>query len=391
MFTLHRRQALALMGVTMSGLMLDAAEENGPYWVYFGTYTGGKSRGIYRSRFDPKTGALSEAELAAEVTNPSFLAVHPTRKFLYAVGEVSNINGKKAGGVHAFALDSKTGALTKLNAKDSGGAGPCHLTVDATGKCVVVANYGGGSCGSLKIEADGSLGEMVSFHQHQGKSVNPARQQGPHAHSANIDAANRYCVVADLGLDQLLVFQVDPEAGKLIPNQPPFYATPPGSGPRHFAFHPNGKFAYACGELDMTIIALKYDAASGSFAPVNVAPTLPKDTPDAIRAKSSTAEVVVHPSGQYAFVSNRGHNSIAIFKLDAETGAATPAGHVTGDIQTPRNFNLDPTGRWILVGNQDGDSVTVFGWDNEQGVSKRTNNKIVVGRPVCVRFVPVSA
>lgn len=360
------------------------------YWVFFGTYTDGKSKGIYRSAFDPNTGSLSAPELAAAVTNPSFLAVHPTNKFLYAVGEVSNVGGKKAGGVYAFALDSKTGALTKLNAKDSGGAGPCHLTVDKTGKCVVVANYDGGSSGSLPVNDDGTLGDMASFHQHTGKGANPARQAGPHAHSANIDANNRFAVVADLGLDQLLVFKLDPSAAKLTPNDPPHFSTPPGSGPRHFTFHPNGKFAYTCGELDMTAIALKYDAEKGEFTQVNVAPTIPADTPEPVRKKSSTAEVQVHPSWKYVFVSNRGYNTIATFKVNEQTGAVEPNAHLTGDIKTPRNFAIDPTGRWVLVANQDGDSVVVFEWDNFGGNGKQTQTKVEVGKPVCVKFVPAA-
>src|SRR5579883_1326940 len=277
--TLPRPHAAVLAtAVLLTGAPPGSAAGADSYWVFFGTYTGGKSRGVYRSTFDPKSGTLSPAELAAEVTNPSFLAVHPTGKFLYAVGEVSDVGPKKAGAVHAFALDPKTGKLTKLNTRDSGGPGPCHLTVDKFGRCVVVANYGGGSCGSLPIQSDGSLGEMTSFHQHTGKGANPARQEGPHAHSANIDADNRYAVVADLGLDRLFVYKLDAADTKLTPNDPPYYATPPGSGPRHFAFHPAGRFAYACGELDMTVIALRYDAGTGTFAPVNVAPTLPKDT-----------------------------------------------------------------------------------------------------------------
>jgi 6-phosphogluconolactonase len=367
-----------------------AAEPTDKYWVFLGTYTGGKSKGIYRSEFDAKTGQLSPPELAAEVTNPSFLAIHPTNKFLYAVGEVSNIDGKRAGGVYAFALDTKTGSLTKLNAKDSGGAGPCHLTVDQTGRCVIVANYGGGSSGVLPINDDGSLGEMASFHQHEGKSVNPARQEGPHAHSANIDANNRFVVIADLGLDKLLVFKLDPSAAKMTPNDPPAFRTPPGSGPRHFAFHPNGKFAYTNGELDMTVIALKYDANNGTFTQVNVAPTIPADTPADLRKKSSTAEVLVHPSGRYVFVSNRGYDTIATFKVDETTGAVEPGEHLKGNIKTPRNFNIDPSGRWVLVANQDGDSVVVFEWDNAAGRGKQTDTKIEVGRPVCVKFVPAA-
>lgn len=385
----HRHAAVLAAAALFAGAPAASAADADAYWVFFGTYTGGKSKGIYRSSFDPKAGTLTPPELAAEVKDPSFLAVHPTFKFLYAVGEGASVGPNHAGAVYAFALDPKTGALTKLNTQGSGGPGPCHLTVDKFGRCVVVANYGGGSCGALPIRPDGSLGEMASFHQHAGKGANPARQDGPHAHSANIAPDNRYAVVADLGLDRLFVYKLDAADARLTPNDPPFFTTPPGSGPRHFAFHPTGHFAYACGELDMTVMALKYDAGTGTFAPLNVAPTLPKDTPEAVRTKSSTAEVQVHPSGKYVFVSNRGQNSLATFRVNAETGVVEPNVHLTGDIKMPRNFGIDPTGRWVLVANQDGDSVVVFEWDNAAGNGKQTQTKVEVGKPVCVKFVPV--
>src|SRR5207253_5746589 len=244
----------------------------------------------------------------------------------------------------------------------------------------------GGSVKCLKLNADGSIGKESSFHQHAGKSVNPSRQEGPHAHSTNVSADNRFAVVADLGLDKLMVYKLDPKAAKIEPNEPAFFATAAGCGPRHFAWHPNGKYAYTNGELDFTVTAMTFDSQAGAFSKINVSPTLPADTPADIRAKNSTAEIVVHPNGQHVFVSNRGHNSIAIFKV-SDDGSLTPSGHITGDINVPRNFNLDPSGRWIFVANQEGNSVTVFHWDAEKGTAEKTGTKIAIGRPMCIRFV----
>jgi 6-phosphogluconolactonase len=386
-----RRTFLAASAAALAAPATAADPPADGYWAFFGTYTDGKSKGIYRSRFDPKAGTLSPPELAAPAPNPSFLAVHPTRKYLYAVAEVGGGGGRKGGGVTAFALDARAGTLAKINETDSGGPGPCHLTVDRTGKCLIVANYGGGSCGLIPIMGDGAVAKITAFHQHQGSGPYKGRQEGPHAHSANVSPDNRFVIVADLGLDRLLVYKLDPAAGTLAPNDPPYFACPPGSGPRHFAFHPSGKFAYTNGELDFTVAALRYDADKGRFEPVNVTPTIPADTPESVRKKNSTAEVAVHPSGRYVFVSNRGHNSIATFKVDPETGGLTAGPHLTGDVNTPRNFAVDPTGRWILVANQGGDSVVVFEWDNDAGNGKQTGTKVEVGKPVCVRFVPVSA
>lgn len=365
-------------------LASSTAQPADKYWVYYGTYTApGKSEGIYRSSFDPATGELGPAELAAKAASPSFLAVHPSKKFLYAVGEGS------PGGVHAFTLDDKTGGLSKINSGTSGGPGPCHLTVDPSGKCVVVANYGGGSVACLPIGPDGGVGKPGTFIQHAGKSVNKSRQGEPHAHSANFSPDGQFAIVADLGLDKLIVYKLKADAARLTSNDPEAYKVPAGAGPRHFAFHPNGKYAYTNGEMDFNVYALSYDAAKGAFAPINHANTLPKDTPTDVVKKNSTAEVVVHPSGKWVLASNRGHNSVAVFKVDDATGGITPAGHLTGGINIPRNFAVDPTGKWVLVANQDGDSVSVFSWDNESGSGKPTGTVVKVGKPVCIKFVAV--
>lgn len=346
-------------------------------WVYFGTYTGGKdgSKGIYRSNLDVATGKLSEPELVAEMTSPSFLVVSPDRKNLYAVGE----EGKKT--VVAFAIEPKTGKLKELNSQPSGGSGPCHITIDRTGKTVLVANYGSGSCASLPVLAEGKLGEPASIHQHKGSSVDP-RQKTPHAHSINVDPGNKFAVCADLGLDQLLVYKLDPATGKTTPNDPPFATVAPGSGPRHFAFHPTKPLAFVINEMKCTLNSLKFDGTKGTFAIIDTANTLPRD----VGKGDSTAEVVVHPNGKWVYGSNRGHNSIAAFECSDE-GKLKLIGHKGDGIKTPRNFNVDPTGKWLLVANQDGASVISFEIDQKTGALKDAVSTVALSKPVCIKFV----
>lgn len=362
----------------------DAPAPSGKLRVYFGTNTGDKSKGIYRSELDLATGRLAPATLAAEITGCSFVAVHPGRKFLYAVTQMDGPDGKRIGAVGAFAIDAATGDLKKLNLQASGGAGPCHVTVDQAGKNVLVANYGGGSVAALPIGADGSLGAATSVIQHQGSSVNKDRQAGPHAHSINLDPANRFAFAADLGLDKVLVYKFDSAQGTLAANEPAGADVPPGSGPRHFAFHPTGKFAYVINEMASTVTAFSYDAAKGTLAALQTISTLP-DGADG--KNNSTAEVQVHPTGKFLYGSNRGHDSIAIFQIDQETGKLTAAGHQGKDIQVPRNFGIDPTGRYVVVASQNGDHVEVFQVDPATGALAPTGGKIDVPRPVCVKFV----
>jgi 6-phosphogluconolactonase len=357
------------------------AAKSTTFWIYIGTYTGGKSKGIYRCEFDAATGKLSEPTLVAETTNPSFLAVHPSHRYLYAVGEIS---GAKGGAVSAFALDPKSGELKALNQKSSSGNGPCHLVVDRQGKNVLVANYGGGNASVLRIEEDGRLGERTAFAQHTGKGTDLGRQEAPHAHSINLDVANRFAFVADLGLDQVFVYRFDADKGSLVKNDPPSVTLTPKSGPRHFAFHPSGRHAYVINELANTITAMKYDADHGTLKPVQTISTLP----EGYKKPTWTAEVQVHPSGKFLYGSNRGHNSIAIFTINDKSGELTPAGHQASGIKTPRNFGIDPTGKFLLVANQDGDSILVFRIDPKTGALEATGDKVEVGKPVCVKFVP---
>lgn len=378
--------AFFVLAAVMALPSLSEADEAKPekLWVYIGTYTGKNSKGIYRCELDLASGKLSKPELAGEVTNPSFLAIHPNQRFLYAVGEVGSVGGKKGGGVSALAIDPKTGNLTLLNQQSSVGAGPCHLVVDKAGKNVLAANYGGGSTVALPIGPDGKLAESSAFIQHEGKSSNPKRQESPHAHSVNLDAANRFAFVADLGLDKVLIYKFDPSKGTLTANDPAFAATASGAGPRHFAFHPSGKYAYVINEIANTVTAFAYDADKGALKEIQSITTLPKD----FKGTSHTAEVVVHPSGKFLYGSNRGHDSIAIFSID-ESGKLTAAGHQGTGIKTPRNFNIDPTGAFLLVGNQAGNSVIVFRIDPKTGDLKETGNVVEVPAPVCLKFLAV--
>jgi 6-phosphogluconolactonase len=384
------RQRFVLLGAGLLSLLTVGtqafADEAPQMRAYFGTYTrDGGSRGIYVSELDLGTGKLSAPRSAAETVNPSFLAIDPEQRYLYSVAEVETSDGKRGGGVAAFAIDAASGALELLNKQSSGGTGPCHLVTDRQGKCVLVANYGGGSVASLPVQADGRLAEAASFIQHQGSSVNPQRQEGPHAHSINVDAANRFAFAADLGADKVFVYRLNAEQGTLAPNDPPYATVNPGAGPRHFAFHPSGKFAYVINELQSTVTAFKYDAQHGSLEELQTISTLPED----FQGENTTAEVQVDPSGKYLYGSNRGHNSLAAFKIDAQTGKLAPIGRYSTKGKIPRNFGIDPTGQFILAANQDSDSVVVLRLDPKTGALQDTGRQVEVPMPVCVKFMKV--
>jgi len=348
--------------------------------VYLGTYGGGDnpSRGIYRSTLDLETGKLSDPVLVAEARNPSFLEIHPNGKFVYAVSEAG-----RAGSVTAYAIDPETGDLTFLNQQPSGGSGPCHVSIDRLGKNVLVANYGSGSASVIPIQADGNLAEPTSTVQHEGSSVNSARQKGPHAHSINVSPDNRYAYVADLGIDKIMIYKFDAEKGTLTANEPPFVELKPGAGPRHFAFGPNAKYAYVINELDCTITAFDYDATSGALTPIQTIATLPSG----FDGSNTCAEIRVHPHGRFLYGSNRGHDSIAVYSIDPATGKLSLVEHETEGIKTPRNFNIDPTGTFCLVANQDGGTVVVFRIDPKTGALEPSGHKIGISKPVCIRFL----
>lgn len=368
--------------------LVSSAEDSSPraLWLYVGTYTSGKTpgEGIYLLEMDAVSGAVATRGAAAKLANPTFLAVHPTGKYLYAVNEVGSIQGKKGGGVSALSINPATGALTLLNQQSSVGNGPCHLTVDHAGKNVLVANYGGGSVACLPIQTDGSLSPASCFIQHEGKSVDRDRQEGPHAHAIEVDQANRFAFAPDLGLDKVLIYQFDSAKGSLTANEPAFARVAPGSGPRHLAFHPGGKYAYVITEMGNTITVFTYDSEKGALREAQTISTLPED----FQGKSYCAEVEAHPSGKFVYGSNRGHDSIAIFTVEAATGKLTAAGHQSTLGKNPRHFAIDPTGAFLLAENQDSNSVVVFRIDQETGGLKQVGEPVRIPMPVCIRMVP---
>jgi 6-phosphogluconolactonase len=353
--------------------------------VYIGTYTGGKSHGIYLFDMDLSTGKLDAAGVTP-CENPSYLAIDPAQRYLFAVGEVDKFEGKKAGLVGAFSLDQSTGALSPLNQQSSGGEGPCHLVVDHTGRNLLVANYTGGSVSVLPIGADGRLRAASDFVQHKGTGANPARQEKAHAHGIAISPDNRFALVADLGLDRVFVYRLDAEHGKITPNDPPWLATAPGAGPRHVAFHPNGKYVYAINELNSTIALMSYDAEHGRLESLQAVSTLPAGAENA-KTGNTCAELEIHPSGRFLYGSNRGHNSLAIFSIDQETGRLTPVGNESSGGKVPRGFAVDPTGNWLVAANQDSANVVVFRIDRETGRLTPTGITVEVDKPVCVKIL----
>lgn len=352
--------------------------------VYVGAYTNGDSEGIYLCEFDLKSGALALVGLAAKANNPSFLALHPQGRFLYAVSEVDDYAATGGGAVIAFAVNPDDGQLTPLNNQSSGGRGPCHVALDRNAKNALVANYGSGSAAVIPLADDGTLLKPTATVQHQGSSVNPERQTAPHAHSINVSPDNRFAFVADLGLDKVLVYKLDAATGMLTPNDPPSAQLAPGAGPRHFAFHPSGKFAYVINELTNTVTAFAYDTEQGVLKELQTLTTLPTD----FTGNNTTAEVQVHPSGKFLYGSNRGHDSIAMFTIDPATGKLTSLGQHPSGGKTPRNFGIDPTGAFLLAAHQDSNSVVVHRIDPATGLLAATDHKVEIPTPVCVKFAP---
>jgi 6-phosphogluconolactonase len=374
---------LGLASIMLAAEIRRPAARAAELLTYFGTYTNnGKSKGIYCYKLDLATGKLTSIGVTEGIKNPSFLAIHPSGRFLYAVSEVNDSDGKPGGAVSAFSLDRKTGELKPLNHQSSEGAGPCHVSTDKTGKVAMVANYGSGSIASLPIKTDGSLEKAASAIQHEGSSIVPGRQAGPHAHSINVSPDNRFAVAADLGMDKLMLYKLDPAKATLRANDPPFTETPKGGGPRHFAFHPSGRFAYVCNEIKSSVTAFAYDANKGSLSEIQTITTLPEEV-----ERNSTAEIQVHPSGKFVYCSNRGHDSLAIFTIDEKTGKLTAAGHQKTLGRTPRNFGIDPTGAYVIACNQATDNVAVFKVEPQSGKLTQVGEPISVPVPVCVKFV----
>jgi len=389
--TISRRSArtVTLLVALCSTLLAAAApaEHHRKYLFYVGTYTeeGSKSKGIYAYRFDADTGEIAELGLAAETTNPSFVALHPNGRFLYAVNEVGNYKGPDSGGVSAFSIDRATGKLTFLNEVASRGADPCYITVDKTGKYVLVANYTGGSLAVFPVLEDGTLGEASAFIQHSGHGANPKRQEKAHAHSIDLSPDNRLAMVDDLGLDELLVYKFDSSKGSLTPNSPPFVKLDAGAGPRHFALSPSGKFAYVVAEMQSTVTALSNDSDSGTLHRLQTISTLPKS----FTGQNDDAEIQMYPSGKFLYASNRGSDTIAVFAVDSSKGTLTPIEYTPTQGKIPRSFGIDPTGKFLFAENQKSDNVVVFAIDAKTGHLTPTGKVLDVGSPVCVKFLKV--
>jgi 6-phosphogluconolactonase len=363
--------------------LLTVSGQAATYDMYVGTYTGPNSKGIYAYRYDSSTAKLDPIGLAAEIVRPSFLTLHPNRRFLYAVSELGN-DAKTEGSVTAFSIDRKSGKLTALNTVNTGGGGACHLVVDKTGKALVVANYGSGSVASFKVNADGTLSGPVSVIKHSGSSIDPKRQTGPHAHAVVLSPDNRFVFVPDLGLDQIRSYRLDAATATLTPNDPPFVTVKPGSGPRHFAFAPNGKFAYSIHEMGSMVTAWSYTPASGKLTEVQTISSLPSD----FHGEDNSAEIEVSPSGKFLYASNRGHDSIAVFAIEPGKGSLTLVENVSTQGKMPRNFKIDPTGRLLFAANQNTNNIVLFKIDPQSGRLTPAGQQLEVQSPVCVLFVP---
>jgi len=364
------------------------------YLVFVGTYTDpilfgtgkileGKGEGIYAYRMDPDSGTLELIETNTGITNPSYLAFDSTCKYLYAVNELKSYEDKPTGTVSSFAVDINTGQLKYLNKKPTGGTDPCHLIVDGTDKYVLLANFMSGSVCVLPIQADGSLNDPSDFIQHHGSSIDPNRQQGSHAHAVTLDKNNRYAYIPDLGLDETLIYRFDPDSGKLLSNEKPSVAVKPGAGPRHIVFHPNGRYAYLINELDSTIDAYQYNGDKGELQGIQTISTLPDD----FNGHSTCADVNVLPSGEFLYGSNRGHDSIVIYKIDPSTGQLNCIGYESTRGNTPRNFAIDPAGKFLLAANQDSDTIVTFRIDRQTGELQATGQVAEVPTPVCVKII----
>jgi 6-phosphogluconolactonase len=352
--------------------------------VYLGTTGRDGGRGVYLATLDLQAGTLSEPQLAAEAAGPSFLALHPNRKWLYSVGQFPQAGGKSTGGAYSFAIDEATGSLELMNLQPSGGEGPCHIAVDPAGRCVLLANYSSGSVAVLPIAGDGKLAQPSCVVQHTGSSIHPRRQQGPHAHSIQPHPGGQFAFSADLGIDRLLTYRFDSQAGQLELLEDASAALAPGAGPRHFAFHPALATIYVVNELDSTVVALKFDPRNQRMDALQTLTTLPYD----FEGENYPSEIAVHPSGRFLYAANRGHDSLAVYRIDEQTGTLEDLGQVAIEGKFPRHFAIDPTGRYLIAAHQNSNNLSVFAISLATGRPHFTGQHIDLPKPMCVLYMP---
>ena len=367
-------------------LFISCSTTDYKYLVFVGTYTDKGSEGISSYKFNPATGDVSSIELSAVTDNPSFIAIDPAGQFLYAVNELDTFDYKPTGAVSVFKIDRETGRLNLIQKVSSLGAAPAHLSLDKSGKFLFVANYTSGNISVFPIGKDGILGEHSAFIQNYGSSVNVDRQTAPHAHFIQVTDDNRFVMVADLGIDKILIFQFDSANGTLKPNDPEFINLEPGSGPRHFAFSPSGKFIYVLNELTSTITVFDSDPTNAASQTKQTISTLPEN----FKGTNTAAEILVDAKGKFLYASNRGDDSIVQFSIDPVTGMLSPIDWVSSGGKTPRNFEIDPTGNWLISANQNSNNIIFFKIDQDSGKLIQTSMSVDVSSPVCIKFLSLN-
>lgn len=373
----HTKSIYLLLALLLS--LLAAPAMAGKMFVYFGSAGSGADTGFYLANFDTETGKLSTPVFLQAAVAPTYFVIRPDGKRLYTC------NSAPGSSVSAYAIDPKAAKLTFLNEKPSGGGDPCYVSLDATSHYLMVANYGGGNIAVFALRPDGSIGERTAFVQHTGSSVNRSRQSEAHTHSVRVDPTNGFVLAADLGADKVFIYRFDAKTGTLQPNDPPFASAPPGAGPRHMAFSPDGRFLYVISELGNTINRFAWDSDRGYLTRYESVSALPETYAET----SYCAEILVHPGGRFVYATNRGHNSVAGFSVQVKTGRLTLIQHLATQGKTPRNCEIDPTGKWLIVSNQDSGTVVVFHIDRHTGRLTQTGEPVTVPAPYCERFLSV--
>lgn len=357
------------------------AEERAPSEIiYVGTYDGRGSQGLYVFEFDRRTGQMTQIQTISDRKSPNFQALHPSGRYLYSVSSEAFSEDTEQGTVTGYRIDQETGKLTEINERSVEGRGPAHVSIDPEGRFAYVSNYGDGSLSVFAIGEDGRLSEAVDVVQHEGSSVNEERQSAPHVHSIIPSSDGRFIYVSDLGTDRIMIYEVDQETGALTPAETPYAESTPGAGPRHFAIHPNGEFAYSLGEMSSTVAAFRVDPSTGALTRFQRVSMLPED----FEGENSVADIHIAPDGQFLYASNRGHNSLVIYEIDESTGELTLVGHEPTRGGHPRNFMVDKKGAFVLVANRDDDEVVVFRRDRETGTLSYTGEQAHVPMAVCV-------